>query len=82
MNPRFIQKALLLILVILFFFSPSITAKDSQVLSAEDTLRINQVSSPQLSLDGKWVVYTMSTRDMEDEDYDSTTHIWKVKIDG
>ena len=82
MNPRFIQKALLLILVIFFFFSPSLTAKDSQVLSAEDTLRINQVSSPQLSPDGKWVVYTMSIRDMEDEDYDSTIHIWKVKIDG
>jgi dipeptidyl aminopeptidase/acylaminoacyl peptidase len=53
-----------------------------RVLSAEDTLRINDVGSPSLSPDGRWVVYTMSVRDMKDKDLKSTTHIWKVKVDG
>jgi dipeptidyl aminopeptidase/acylaminoacyl peptidase len=52
-----------------------------RVLSAEDTLRIDQVSNPHFSPDGQWIVYTMSMRDMEDKDYESTTHIWKIKID-
>ena len=38
------------------------------VLSSKDTLRINAVSSPRLSPDGKWVLYTKRIRDMEDED--------------
>jgi dipeptidyl aminopeptidase/acylaminoacyl peptidase len=60
------------------------TTKPSRprVLSSLDTLRINQVSGPRLSPDGQWVVYTLSTRDMEDKDFKSTTHIWKIKADG
>jgi Tol biopolymer transport system component len=82
MSPHFVQKSFFMIFVILFLFSPSLPAKDSQVLSALDTLRINQVSNPHLSPDGQWVVFTLTTRDMQDEDYKSTTHIWKVKVDG
>jgi dipeptidyl aminopeptidase/acylaminoacyl peptidase len=60
------------------------TAKTSEprVLSAEDTLRINQVGSPHLSPDGHWVLYTLSTRDLEDKDLKRTTHIWRLKVDG
>ena len=62
-------------------------AKEAQspkppVLSAKDTLRINQVSGPRLSPDGQWVLYTKQTRDMEDKDMKSTTHIWRVRADG
>jgi dipeptidyl aminopeptidase/acylaminoacyl peptidase len=53
-----------------------------RVLSAEDTLRINGVGSPHLSPDGQWVIYTMSLRDMKDKDLKSTTHVWKVRVDG
>jgi len=52
------------------------------LLSAKDTLRIAQVSSPDLSPDGKWVLYTKSIRDMEHEDLKITTHIWRVRVDG
>lgn len=53
-----------------------------RVLSAEDTLRINGVGNPALSPECRWVVYTLSVRDMEDKDLKSTTHIWKVRVDG
>lgn len=91
MNSRPIFKSCFIIIFVLLLISPSrVTAHDQEaakpagqrVLSAMDTLRINQVSGPRLSPDGQWVVYTMSMRDMEDKDYKSTTHIWKVKADG
>ncbi|MFQ6037054.1 MAG: prolyl oligopeptidase family serine peptidase [Candidatus Aminicenantales bacterium] len=56
--------------------------KAPRVLSARDTLRINQVGTPRLSPDGQWVVYTQRVRDMEDKDLKSTTHIWRVRVDG
>lgn len=53
-----------------------------RVLSARDTLRINRVSSPRISPQGQWVLYTKRTRDMEDEDLKAITHIWRVSLDG
>jgi len=62
------------------------TEKDKEdiidVMSARNTLRIKSVSSPAISPDGDWIVYTKTERDMESEDLDSTTHIWRVRIDG
>ncbi|MBD3413894.1 MAG: hypothetical protein GF421_05630 [Candidatus Aminicenantes bacterium] len=52
------------------------------VLSAQNALRINRVSSPALSPNGKWIVYAKTERDMESEDLKSTTHIWKVHVNG
>ena len=53
-----------------------------RVMSARDTLRINQVGGPTLSPDGAWVLYTVRSRDMADEDLEATTHIWRVRVDG
>jgi len=84
MNPRPIFKSCFIIIFTLLLISSSLFAGHDQemnkpagprVLSAMDTLRINQVSGPRLSPDGQWVVYTMSIRDMEDRDFKSTTHI-------
>jgi len=91
MNPKSIRKSFFIVIFAFVLLSPRLIAENIQeaakpigprVLSAKDTLRINQVSSPHLSPDGQWVVYTMSIRDMEDKDYKSTTHIWKVKVNG
>ena len=53
-----------------------------RVLSARDTLRINQVAAPRLSPDGEWVLYTVTSRDMEDADLEAVTHLWRVRVDG
>ena len=53
-----------------------------RVLSARDTLRINQVAAPRLSPDGEWVLYTVTSRDMDDPDLEAVTHLWRVRVDG
>jgi len=60
----------------------AVEAKGPRVLSARDTLRINRAGNPRLSPDGQWVLYTKRTRDMDDKDLKSTTHIWRVRKDG
>ncbi len=55
---------------------------DLSRLAAEDTLRINNVGSPRISPDGEWVLYTVATRDMDDEDLTRSTHLYRVRVDG
>ena len=49
-------------------------------LKLDDMTRFRNVSDPQLSPDGQWVAYTVSTIDAKDDK--STSHIWMVNIDG
>ena len=53
-----------------------------RVLSAQDTLRLNQVGSPTLAPDGEWVLYTQRVRDMEDDQFAARTQVWRVRVDG
>jgi len=71
-----------LLFSVLYVVAEETAQVKSRVLSSKDTLRINAVSGPRLSLDGKWVLYTMRVRDMEDKDMESITHIWRVRVDG
>ena len=61
---------------------PAQAGQEPRVLSATDTLRLNQVGSPTLSPDGEWVLYTRRTRDMEDEQLEARTQVWRVRVDG
>ena len=49
-------------------------------LKLDDMTRFRNVSDPQLSPDGQWVAYVVSTIDAKDDK--STSHIWMVNIDG
>lgn len=51
-------------------------------LSVLDTLRINTVSRPHVSPDGRQVLYSQAARDMESEDLASATQVWRVGVDG
>ena len=64
--------------------SPALSQEEARprVLSARDTLRFNQVGSPELSPDGEWVAYTLRTRDMDADDLAAVTHLWRVRVDG
>ncbi len=57
-------------------------AAESALLSARDTLRINGVSAPRISPDGRWVLFTQTERDMESEDLGRVSQIWRVRVDG
>jgi len=86
----FSRMMILAVLVVVFTGISAVTSADARqkeeprprVLSAWDTLRLARVGSPTLSPDGEWVLYTLSARDMEDKDLKTTTHIWRVRVDG
>lgn len=91
MTHRQIYKVFIVIFMVFALISlgqslqkPLKAAKSSKpcVLSAKDTLRLSRVSSPRLSPDGQWLLYTKQARDMEDKEMKSTTHIWRVGVDG
>ena len=49
-------------------------------MKLDDLTRFRNVSDPQISPDGQWVAYTVSTTDAKDDK--SSSHIWMVNIDG
>ena len=82
---RSLTNLILFLSVISFigFTAATAIAQDiPRVLSARDTVRVNVVGAPRLSPDGQWVLYTLTSRDMQDEDLASTTHVWRVRVDG
>src|SRR5215217_7179554 len=46
----------------------------------DDLTRLRNVGDPQISPDGQWVAYTVSTTDAKEDK--SNSHIWMVNIDG
>jgi dipeptidyl aminopeptidase/acylaminoacyl peptidase len=49
-------------------------------LRLDDLARFRNVGDPQISPDGEWIAYTVSTIDTKEDK--SNTHIWMVKYDG
>jgi dipeptidyl aminopeptidase/acylaminoacyl peptidase len=49
-------------------------------LRLDDISRFRDVRDPQLSPDGQWVAYVVSTVDTKEDK--STSHIWMIKVDG
>ncbi|HEV8141092.1 MAG TPA: S9 family peptidase [Pyrinomonadaceae bacterium] len=49
-------------------------------LRLDDLARFRNVGDPQISPDGDWIAYTVSTIDTKEDK--SNTHIWMVKYDG
>lgn len=49
-------------------------------LKLDDLARFRNVSDPQISPDGQWIAYTVSTIDVKEDK--SNTHIWLAKYDG
>jgi len=49
-------------------------------MKLDDLTRFRNVNDPQISPDGQWVAYTVSTTDAKEDK--SNSHIWMVNIDG
>jgi dipeptidyl aminopeptidase/acylaminoacyl peptidase len=49
-------------------------------LKLDDLTRFRNVNDPQLSPDGQWIAYSVSTTDAKEDK--SSTHIWLVSYDG
>lgn len=69
--------SLLLLLVFAFTFANGQTRRP---LKLDDLFRIKNVGGPQISPDGQWVAYTVSTVDVKGDKSDS--NIWMVSFDG
>ena len=80
-EPHSIRSSVVLALCVICV-GPAQAGQEPRVLSATDTLRLNQVGSPTLSPDGEWVLYTRHTRDMEDDQFEARTQVWRVRVDG
>lgn len=75
---RLSSLSLLLVLSCAFSLVAQTTAR--RPMKVEDLSRFRNVSNPQISPDGKWVAYTVSSTDVKADK--STTHIWMIGIDG
>ncbi len=53
---------------------------ETRNLIVDDYFRIHRVSDPQISPDGRWVAFVVSTMDLEDDE--SESRIWMVPVEG
>lgn len=69
-------------LVLLIFLNSFLSAQNSEKrpIAIDDVYRMAKVGSPQVSPDGKWVAYTVTTIDKEADK--RRTAIWMVNWDG
>ncbi len=68
------------LLSVLVFTSPLLAQDTARPLEINDQFNIKSVGSPQISPDGEWVAFTVTTTNLEKER--SRTQIWMVSTDG
>ncbi len=54
--------------------------RDNRNLIVDDYFRIHRVSDPQISPDGKWVAFVISTKDLKEDE--GKSRIWMVPVEG
>jgi len=75
------SKRALLLLLTIAAFAISVSAQTARrPLKLDDLARFRDVRDPQISPDGQWVAYVVSTIDPKEDK--SNTHIWLVGYDG
>ena len=69
-------------LVFLLAFASLVAAQQpaKRVLKLDDLTRVREVRDPQLSPDGQWITYVLSSIDAKEDK--SNAHIWMVGYDG
>lgn len=78
-----VLKGFLRLALVLGLAFPAISGKegrDTRNLVVDDYFRIHRVSDPQISPDGKWVAFVVSTMNLEEDN--SESRIWMVSIEG
>ena len=69
------------ILLIIFAAAITVSAQTARhPLRLDDLARFRNVNDPQLSPDGQWIAYTVSTIDAKEDK--SSAHIWLASYDG
>ena len=68
------------LLVVLLSFCVGVVAQQKRSMTFEDVLAIKSVSDPQVSPDGKWVAYVVTSTDMKENANDAD--LWLVSTAG
>src|SRR2546421_11657432 len=63
--------------LLLLLFAPPLLAQ-KRAITFEDYIALKSVSDPQLSPDGKWVAYTVSTPSLQDNR--NVARVWVVEV--
>src|SRR5437867_3304677 len=75
------SKKLSLLLLIVSAFALVVSAQTARhPLKLDDLARFRNVGDPQISTDGQWLAYTVSTIDAKEDK--GSTHIWLASYDG
>src|SRR5438046_6689332 len=75
-----VKKPSRILFVILIVAAATLAQTVKHSLKLDDLARLRNVGDPQVSPDGQWVAYTVTTIDTKEDK--SSTHIWMVKCDG
>ena len=75
-----VGRTLILGIVLTFQLSniPTVVAAQKRAITFEDYIALKSVSDPQLSPDGKWVAYTVSTPSLQDNR--NVSRVWVVEV--
>lgn len=65
---------------LILFLNPLGFAQSKRPMTPEDLYKIKEVSDPQVSPDGKWIAYTISVPDLEENSFKSD--IWLIPATG
>ena len=74
------RQSFIVLFLILALASATAAQTARRPLKIEDFSRLRNVSDPQISPDGNWVAYVVSSTDAKEDK--SNSHIWMVNIDG
>lgn len=74
------RKALVFLCPFLLYLLPSILAQTRRPMMPEDLYRMKRISDPQVSPDGKWIAFTISVPDLEENYLNSD--VWILPLTG
>ena len=74
------RQSFIVLFLLLALASATAAQTARRPLKIDDFTRLRNVSDPQVSPDGNWVAYVVSTTDAKEDR--SNSHIWMVNIDG
>src|ERR1700751_2370232 len=72
------MRRLLLLCLAFIAFALSVTAKSKHPLTIEDMMKLKRVGDPQVSPDGKWVIFSVVDVDLAANT--KTPHIWIARV--
>ena len=72
------MRRLLILSLALMAFASSLAAQSKHLFTFEDMIKLKRVGDPQISPDGKWIIFSVVDVDLAANT--KTPHIWIVRV--